>query len=48
MQVEVVKFLRDLAERLTRLAHACPHLQISQELKGIDAEIMEKAKALEG
>ena len=40
-------YLRDLAQRCTRLATRCSDLAVAQELEGLGAELMEKAHELE-
>jgi len=43
----MIGYLRDVAHRCTRLARRCSDLGVSQELEGIGAELMEKARDLE-
>lgn len=40
-------YMRDLAQRCTRVARECPHLPTSHELEAIGVELMEKAKELD-
>jgi len=42
----MVGYLRDLALRCTRLAQHCTDLAVAQELEGMGAELMEKAREL--
>jgi hypothetical protein len=44
---EVVKYLRDIAQTCTRLAHACPHLPTSHGLEEVAIDLMTKAQELE-
>jgi hypothetical protein len=43
----MVGYLRDLAHRCTRLARRCSDYAVSQEIEGIGAELMQKARDLE-
>lgn len=45
--LEVIKYLRDLAQTCTRLAHTCPHLATAHGLEEIAHDLMAKAKELE-
>jgi hypothetical protein len=47
MMLEVVKYLRDLAQTCTRLARACPHSATSHGLEEIAVDLMAKARELE-
>jgi hypothetical protein len=40
-------YLRELAQRCTRIARECPHLATSQELEAIGVELMLKAAELD-
>jgi hypothetical protein len=44
---DIVEYLRERALICTRLARTCPHLVTSQELEGLAADLMAKAKELE-
>ncbi len=48
MTLELIKYLRDLAQTCTRLARICPDLAISHGLEEIAVDLMAKAKELEG
>jgi len=45
---DVVKYLRELAQTCTRLARVCPHVATSQGLEAVAADLMAKARELEG
>lgn len=45
--LDVIKYLRDLAQTCTRLARACPHLATAHGLEEIALDLMAKAKELE-
>jgi hypothetical protein len=47
MLIGLIGYLRHVAHRCTRLASRCSDLSVSQELEGISAELMEKARELE-
>jgi hypothetical protein len=47
MIAEVVKYLRDLALKCTRLARGCPHSPTSHGLEEVAADLMAKAEELE-
>jgi len=40
-------YLRDLAQRCSRLARDCPHLATSHQLEAIGVELMQKAAELD-
>ena len=40
-------YLREQAQRCTRLAHDCPHLPTAHELEAIGVELMQKAAELD-
>lgn len=40
-------YLREQAQRCTRLAHVCPHLPTAHELEAIGVELMQKAAELD-
>jgi len=45
---DIVKYLRELAQTSTRLARVCPDLAAAQGLEAIAADLMAKARELEG
>lgn len=45
--LEIIKYMRDLAQTCTRLARACPHLATAHGLEEIAVDLMAKAKELE-
>jgi hypothetical protein len=45
--LEVIEYLRDLAQTCTRLARACPHLATAHGLEEVAHDLMAKAKELE-
>jgi hypothetical protein len=47
MTLELIKYLRDLAQTCTRLARTCPDLATSHGLEEIAVDLMAKAKELE-
>ena len=47
MMMEVIKYLREIAQTCTRLARACPHLPTSHGLEEVAVDLMMKAKELE-
>lgn len=48
MITDIVKYLRELAQTCTRLARVCPDLATSQGLQAIAADLMAKARELDG
>jgi len=40
-------YLREQAQRCTRLAHDCPHLPTAHELEAIGVELMQRAAELD-
>jgi hypothetical protein len=45
--LEVIKYLRDVAQTCTRLARACPHQATAHGLEEVAHDLMAKAKELE-
>lgn len=47
MMTEVIKYLRDVAQTCTRLAHACPDSPTSHGLEEVVMDLMTKAQEFE-
>jgi hypothetical protein len=45
--IEVIKYLREIAQTCTLLARACPHLPTSRGLEEVALDLMMKARELE-
>ena len=47
MDLEIIRYLREVAHTCTRLARICPHLETAHGLEEVAIDLMAKAQELE-